>query len=137
MKIKPLFVLGAVLLPLVAGAASTPKTLAPVGPEPSCCRCAATGVNGYLTVFTATQKSAPLASDDSWRFDLHTGYDLYDQAGKLLKFVPNHASDLDESPDRVTLADGQYKIVALSGQYGRVTVPVIIENGKSTVVHLE
>ena len=139
MKFNHLSFLGLMLLPFVAAAGSTPKTktLAPVGPEPTCCRCAAAGVNGYLTVFTATQKSMPLASDDTWLFDLHTGYDIYDPAGKLLKFVPNHTSNLDASPDQVSLADGHYNIVALSGQYGRVTVPVTIENGKATVVHLE
>jgi hypothetical protein len=37
----------------------------------------------------------------------------------------------------VTVPVGEYNIVAESESYGRVTVPVVIEADKTTIVHLD
>jgi len=54
-----------------------------------------------------------------------------------VKFVSNHMGDTDESPARVTIPAGRYNIVAESSSYGRVTVPVVIQQDRTTVVHLD
>jgi hypothetical protein len=109
--------------------------LAPVGPNAG--GHAAAGTKGYLQVFSATEKSPPIASDDPTFFNFHTGYDINDAAGKSVKFVANHMSNMDEWPDTVSLAAGTYNIVAESACCGLVTVPVVIANGKTTTVHLD
>jgi hypothetical protein len=135
MKLKTWTYFSAAIIPLLAGCASNPMALAPVGPDAG--GRTVSGAKGYLEVFTATEKSAPIASDDNTYFDLHSGYDINDPSGKSIKYVPNHASNMDESPDRVTLPAGNYNIVAKSTCCGLVTVPVVIEKGKTTIVHLD
>ncbi len=136
MNIKRFTFLGATILPLLAGCASTPMALSPVGPEPG--GTAAAGVNGRLQVFSATQQSNAIGDiGPSSYFYPHTGYDINDASGRHVKFVPNHASDMDESPDVVKLPAGHYEIVAVSASRGLVTVPVVIEGGEATVVHLD
>jgi len=44
---------------------------------------------------------------------------------------------MDEWPDEVPLAAGNYNIVAESTCCGLVTVPVVIQQGKTTIVHLD
>ncbi len=135
MKTKYRVLIGAVIIPLLAGCASNPMALAPVGP--GAISRAVPGPKGYLQVFSATEKSPPIASDDPTYFDLHTGYDINDAAGNNVKFVANHMSNMDEWPDTVTLLAGTYNIVAESTCCGLVTVPVVIANGKTTTVHLD
>jgi hypothetical protein len=136
MKIKYISLLGAALLPVMTGCASTPLALSSVGPEPG--RTAGSGTSGRLQVFTATQQSTAIGDiGPGSYFYPHTGYDLNNAAGTHLKFVANHMSDMDESPDVVKLPAGHYTIVAESSCCGSVTVPVVIENGKTTVVHLD
>jgi hypothetical protein len=135
MKIKLILIIGAAIIPGLTGCAANPVALAPVGPDPA--SRAAAGPNGCLQVFSATEKSIPFASDDPTYFDLHTGYDVNDAAGKSVKYVANHMSNLDEWPDTVTLPAGTYNIVAESTCCGLVTVPVVIANGKTTTVHLD
>ncbi len=55
----------------------------------------------------------------------------------VVKFVPNHAYNMDEWPDNVRLPAGNYNIVAESTCCGLVTVPAVIERGKTTTVHLD
>jgi hypothetical protein len=109
--------------------------LSPVGPNSG--GQTAVGSKGYLQVFSATEKSIPFASDDSTCFNLRTGYDINDAAGKSVRFVANHMSNMDESPNEVRLPAGTYNILAESTCCGLVTVPVIIQEGKATVVHLD
>ena len=135
MEIKYVALFGAGIILLLAGCVSTPMTLAPVGPD--AISRAVSGSNGYLQVFSATEKSMPFASDDPTYFNLHSGYDINDAAGKSVKFVPNHASNMDEWPDEVRLQAGKYNIVAESTCCGLVTVPVVVQQGKTTIVHLD
>jgi hypothetical protein len=135
MKIKTMVFIGVGFAPFMTGCISNPMALAPVGPDVG--KRAVAGTNGYLQVFSATEKSIPYASDDSTLFDLHTGYDINTAAGKSVKYVPNHMSNMDEWPDTVKLPAGTYNIVAESTCCGLVTVPAVIENGKTTTVHLD
>jgi hypothetical protein len=133
---------GIALISFLNGCASTPTALAPVGPNPAGALASVPeGSPGRLQVFSATEKSPPVSSDDFFNYtyplNLHTGYEITDATGQTVKFVPNHASDLDEWPDNVALPAGVYHLVASSTWCGQVTVPVVVQNGKTTVVHLD
>jgi len=126
---------GVLLVVLLVGCASNQVVLLPVGPAPD--GLAGNDHMGFLQVFSATAKSPAIVSDDNAVFKIHSGYDIQDQSGQLLEFVPNHTSNMDESPDHVKLPIGIYKILAQSSCCGQVIVPVLIEEGKSTLVHLD
>ena len=119
---------------LVSGCASAGSALAlaPVGPEAQ--GRPWPGPDGYLEVFSATRT---VDVDFRAYFNPHTDYEIRDTSGKRVRFVPNHASNMDESPDQVTLPPGNYNVVAQSAWCGLVTVPVTIQQGKTTVVHLD
>jgi hypothetical protein len=133
MKTKYLsLLLAAGIVPGLAGCISAPTPLALVGPDAHG-RMGA-GPEGYLEVFTATQT---IDVDFHSYFSPHLGYDVNDLSGQCVKFVPNHTSDLDEAPDRVALPPGTYQVVAESTWCGLVSVPVVVQPGKTTVVHLD
>lgn len=123
---------GATLVALLAGCASTPITLSPVGPGPVIRT--AYAPNGSLQVFSDTDTHV---IGDGPPYYTHTGYSIHDESGKIVRFVPNHIGDMDESPSIVPVPAGRYKIVAESSSYGRVTVPVVIQEDRTTVVHLD
>ncbi len=132
MKTKIFTLIGVAIIPVLAGCASQPMAISPVGP-------ASIGFNqaasrGYLRVFSATKTHA--IAEDTYYYP-HTGYSIHDESGKMIKFVSNHVGSVDESPAFVALPSGKYNIVAQSESYGRVTVPVVVANGKTTVVHLD
>ena len=132
MKTTHLALIGAALIAGMTGCISNPIALAPVGPD--AISRALPGPGGYLKVFTATQ---PIDVDFETTFHPHMGYNINDDAGKSVQFVPNHTSAMDESPDQVTLPPGNYNIVAQSTWCGLVKVPVVIQKGKTTVIHLD
>jgi hypothetical protein len=133
MKNKSLsLLLAAGLASGLAGCVSNPTALASVGPEAH--GRIGPGPKGYLEVFTATRT---VDVDFHSYFSPHMGYDINDLTGQCVKFVPNHTSDLDEAPDRVALSPGTYKVVAESAWCGLVSVPVVVQPGKTTVVHLD
>jgi hypothetical protein len=136
MKIKHLSLLGATIIPFVTGCASHPLALAPVGPQPGLP--AMSGSTGSLQVFSATQPSNPIGDIGSASsFQVHSGYNINDASGRQAGFVFNHTSDLDERPDLVKLPAGHYQIEAQSACCGLVMVPVVIEDGRTTFVHLD
>jgi hypothetical protein len=132
MKLKFIIMVGAAFLPMVGGCAITPTPLASIGPEPT--RTAWSGPEGYLQVFTATQT---VDADFHAYFNVHVGYEIDDASGKTIEYVANHQSDIDESVDRVSLQPGAYTVVARSTWCGLVKIPVVIEQGRSTAVHLD
>ncbi|HSY18786.1 MAG TPA: hypothetical protein VK815_10650 [Candidatus Acidoferrales bacterium] len=132
MKTKLFTLICAAGISLLAGCASQPVALSPVGPEPE--NHASTAGIGYLQVFSDTETHV---IGDGPPYYPHTGYNIYDQSGARIKYVPNHIGNMDESPTLVRVPAGNMKIVAESSAYGRVTVPVVIEGGRTTVVHLD
>lgn len=117
-----------------------------VGPEPVESK-AQTG-DGILQVFSANEMALPraTASDvfekNEVKFDAaHTDYAIYDNNGKLVRKVINSKHRNDSSPALVKLGSGQYKVVAKAqtdnGWTITCTIPVVIEAGGKTVVHLE
>ena len=132
MKIKVMILIGAAIIPFLAGCASKPIAISPVGPEPE--SHAAYVPKGYLQVFSDTETRV---IGDGPPYYPHTSYSIHDESGKIVKFIPNHIGDMDETPSIVAVPAGNYKIVAESSSYGRVTVPVVIQKGRTTVVHLD
>ena len=121
---------------MLAGCASTPLALSPVGPGPNNRPALAQkSSEGHLQVFSAREKSNEIGFNTY--FYPHSGYRINDADGKTVSYVPNHLSDMDEYPDQVTLPAGNYQVVARSTWSGQVIVPVVIENGNTTVVHLD
>jgi len=113
----------------VASCASVPPTIVDeiVGPGLAP---ATQDHNGFLMVYSATTWTT---DDDGPMLLRHTNYQIDAVDGTLFQEVSN--SDYD--PSRVTLPRGIYTIVASSDTSGEVSVPVAIEAGKMTVVHLE
>lgn len=114
------------------GQAMAGVTLSPVGPGDP-------GQNdkasvGYLTVFSSTEEAQ--WGEGSYYY-VHTGYRIYDSAGKAVKWVANHDGSTDETPEKVELAPGQYTIWAQSDKDGFLKVPVVIKVARTTAVHLE
>ena len=132
MKMQTLPLIFAAMIPMFAGCATHPIVLSQVGPEPIDVE--ASAPKGYLQVFSETDT---VQDGDFTYYYPHTGYNICDQSGKVIQFVPNHVGDMDQSPSIVPVSPGNYRIVAQSSSYGRVTVPVVIQQGRQTVIHLE
>ena len=119
------------IIPLIVGCASEPVVLSPVGPGPG--NPTAYHSTGHLRVYSDTER-CDIGQNNYYP---HSSYSIRDQSGNLVKYVPNHIGDMDESPTLVTISTGNYKVVAESSAYGRVTVPVVVQAGKTTVLHLD
>jgi hypothetical protein len=132
MKTNLIALLSIGIAPCLGGCVSNPIALAPVGPD--AVGRTVPGADGYLKVFSATHK---VDVDFEAYFNPHAGYEIDDLAGKCVKYVANHASEMDEAPDTVSLPPGQYKIVAESTWCGLVTMPVAIQRGQTTIIHLD
>ena len=71
----------------------------------------------------------------------HTSYTIYTADGALLRKVRNAKDMGDANPTLVDLPPGEYQIQAEAEDYGgctfAVTIPVFVEPGLTTVVHLD
>lgn len=125
--------------------------LQPVGPVPN--SVASASAEGCLQVYTARER-APVdanATEFFWNGDFgqnqflhgmaHSPYTVCTVEGKVLRRVPNTTGMNDPQPTRLTLAPGDYQVRAEAERYNDVTIPVVvpvrIEGGKTTVVHLD
>jgi hypothetical protein len=137
MKINTTFCLLAVI-PLLASCASQLITLAPVGPSPIAGGSSSIGT-GYLQVFSSLDQQSDDqnqgSTDPVWY--QHTDYNIYDTAGKLVKPVNNTVGHYLTSPRLVSLRPGNYTVKAQATEWLSVNVPVIIECGRTTKVHLD
>lgn len=85
---------------------------------------------GYLIVYSATDAF----NDGEVPYYAHSAYSIYTDSGKFLKHVENHISLSDEIPSVVTLPPGSYVIEARSENRGYVRLPIVIAEGRRTVV---
>lgn len=122
------------VVPLLMGCSSTPVVLAPVGPCSA--RHEASDSNGNLQVFSVMEGQSE--GDDSVWYQ-HSAYVIYSPQGKRVKYVGNTIGKFDETPQTVLLPAGRYSVKARAEgyRYFLVNVPVEIEPGKTTAVHLE
>lgn len=132
MKINAGFVaLG--IVPLMAACVSQRVVLAPVGPSPAP-ELRASNAPGQLRVFS--QREPVTAGDDPVYYQ-HTDYRIYDHRGKLVKYVGNTTGHFGRAPRVISLPPGDYTVKARAKDYLSVVVPVIIESGQTTSVHLD
>jgi len=127
-----LILMGAVLVSLLTGCASVPVAVAPVGPNPAVDGSMAS--EGGLQVFSSLVGHSE-GNNPAWY--QHTDYYIYDLHGKLVKHVDNTIGHYDAAPCLVALPAGRYLVKAQANDYVCVDVPVTIERGRTTKVHLD
>jgi hypothetical protein len=88
---------------------------------------------GALEVYSSTDEF----NDGGTLYYAHSSYPIYTLDGKLFKNVENHISQSDEVAKTVSLPVGSYTVVARSEKDGYVSVPVMIRNGRRTIVDLD
>lgn len=120
------------LIWLVVGCSSTPLVLAPVGPNP-------VGLsdptpNGQLEVFSALNGHSE-GNNPAW-FQ-HADYAIYSVQGRCLKHVGNTVGYYSLRPRIISLPAGNYVVRAQAKDYQFVEVPIVIDPGRITKVHLD
>ena len=128
------FILGAAVLTLMMGCASTPVALAPVGPNPL--DYSGMGSKGQLLVYSAWQGHG---EGNNPCYYQHSDYYIYEPSGKLVRHVENIVGHYAQSPRTELLPAGKYVVQARAKGYGNVwiEVPVVIQGGQTTRVHLD
>ena len=132
-SIISLIILATASLLLMVGCATNKPTLAldPVGPPPGLP--SASQSQGSLVVFSAFDQHGISGMDRQ----VHSNYEILSENGNPLKKVYNDPQNMMGGPIEVGLPVGCYRVVARANGYGLVTVPVVIEGGKETTLHLE
>jgi hypothetical protein len=122
---------------LLAGCATGQSgiTLDPVGPAPVASAKASPSA-GILVVYSAYEVNADFNSRDRYRPE-YSDYKIFAADGKLLRRVHNDSGTASQDPAEVGLPAGEYRVAASSNGFGRVTIPVVIQTGQKTVLHLE
>src|SRR5208337_4182405 len=126
-----IFLLGTGMILLLVGCSSTPVILAPVGPNPAGVESMAS--QGKLQVFSGW---VGRTEGDNPTWYQHTSYFMYDLHGKMVRHVDNTIGRYEQAPCRVALPAGRYLVKAKADDYLWVAVPVTIEGGRTTRVHL-
>ena len=128
--------LGALVLGLSACSASRQVAVqTPVGPAPSGVTTASP--DGGLQVFSAWAIGTP---GEPAYVRYHSGYWVYLPDGKLLRYITNRsggAEHMTGDPEVVSLAPGRYKVVARVESSGTAEIPVVVEAGKTSSIHLD
>jgi hypothetical protein len=117
---------------LMTGCTTTPVAFPAVGPNPYAKSDGAE--NGRLEVFSSMETQ--VEGDNPIWFQ-HTDYDVLTAEHKPLKRVWNKVAHYAEEPRVVSLPAGNYFVVARSIDSFSVEVPVVIQPGKLTTVHLD
>jgi hypothetical protein len=129
---KILIILGAAAALVLTGCATTPVSMAPVGPNPA-------GVafgtgDGQLEVFSALS-GRTAGNDPTWR--QHSDYFVLNSHGRRVKHVMNADGYYSNLPRVVALPAGEYVVNARAKGALWVTVPVVIKPNEITRVHLD
>lgn len=131
MKASISLMLGAVLA-LLPGLVSAAPVLAAVGPNPYAPQTVSTG--GHLEVFSALEGHS---EGDNPPWYQHADYYLLDRQGRELRHVYNVVGYYAQAPRPVALSAGQYLVKAPAKNGCWLEVPVVIEPGRTTRVHLD
>src|ERR1044071_2711049 len=103
----------------------------PVGPS---CPAEDSGkTEGWLLVHSAREVVDLVNSSHP----THSGYTLYTSDGRSLRRVRNLSGSFNEVPEAVALQAGTYKVEARAINCGWVVLPVVVENGRTTIVYLD
>jgi len=130
------FFLLAGLVGAISGCATAPLVVKEsVGPNPTI---AASGeAEGKLTVYSATEEEHDVGNQTAYY--QRTAYIIYNSNGREIENVnENNTSEFLALPRTVRLPPGAYQVKALAavGFGERVVVPVMIEAGRNTELHL-
>jgi hypothetical protein len=131
MKYPKIFAIACNLALLTTGAFAQPTVLNAVGPETDTLQ--ASDFVGTLTVYSATVQRATGSTTYVYP---HTSYEVYRNGHPFRHVINRQSLDL-ETPTSVVLPKGNYVVVAQSDTQGMVNVPVRIETGRKTVLHLD
>ncbi len=121
------------IIPVLVSCASRPVGLAPVGPSPFTGG-VASGSTGCLRVFSERE---PVIEGDTPIYYQHSDYAVFNARGKLIKYVDNTNGHYETSPRDVPLPPGRYVVRARAKDYLSVEVPVVVQAGRTTSVHLD
>jgi hypothetical protein len=132
MKKSICVLMGAGMICLLAGCSTTPVAVATIGPNPAGIR--TTASKGGLEVYS---RLAGRSEGDNPTWYQHSDYYLYNSRGRLIKHVENSVGYYASAPRVMTLPAGDYLVKARSADYLWVKVPVRIEQGRTTRVHLD
>jgi hypothetical protein len=120
------------LVGLISGCSTPLVVTTPVGPRPFGNE--STSSTGALEVFSFLTLCSE--GDDPIWFQ-HTDYYLCTPQNQVLKHVSNITGKYETAPRRLDLPGGNYIIKAQAKGYIWVEVPVIVEPGRTTRVHLD
>ena len=120
------------MVSLLVGCSTTPVAVAPIGPNPAGIQNMAS--NGGLEVYS---RLTGRAEGDNPTWYQHTDYSIYNSQGKMIKHVENSVGYYATAPRTVALPAGDYVVKARATDYLWVNVPVVIEQGRTTRVHLD
>jgi len=90
--------------------------------------------SGQLEVFSALEGRSE-GNNPSWH--QHADYYLCDQQGRHLRHVDNTVGYYAQAPRVITLPPGKYLVKAPAKDALWLEVPVVIESGRITKVHLD
>jgi hypothetical protein len=124
---------------LVAGCVSDNENkvaLDTVGPAPVQTPAISPSTNGTLAVYSAFRRTSDFDIRDPYRPE-YSDYRIYNADGEFLRNIHNDSGTFLQDPASVSLAPGRYRVVARANGFGFITVPILIEAGQSTVLHLE
>jgi hypothetical protein len=123
------------ILVMISGC-STPTALqVPVGPTPMVAK--NTDPDGMLKVFSATEQENNVGFE--FPYNQRTDYYIYDSNGnEITRVSDNNKGEFEATPRPIQLNPGTYRVKALAavGMGEWITVPVVIESGRTTEVHL-
>jgi hypothetical protein len=122
----------------LSGCVTPPVVLAPVGPNPD--GHFNNDRRGDLQVFTRMVEQNDdqnQGGDGTSDWQQHTDYNIYDLHGKPVKHVANATGHYAETPERIVLPAGRYLVKAEAKDHFWVKVPVTIDIGRTTRVHLD
>lgn len=88
---------------------------------------------GFLRVHTPTDEY----NDSEVYYYRHRDFALLSADGTLLRYVRNADDDWDETPALTLLPVGSYKIRSRTRRSGIVTIPVVVELGRTTDIYLD
>lgn len=88
---------------------------------------------GFVRVYTPTEEY----TDSDVFYYPHRDFSILSSYGAVVKRVRNADSPWDETPALTALPVGSYKIKSWTRRSGIVTVPVIVELGRTTDVYLD
>lgn len=105
----------------------------PVGPPPQ--TKPATEQTGTLVVYSARDPKSNIL--ELPYLCPHSDYAIYSSTGSLVQKVHNSTDAVIEQPANVALPEGSYRVQAHAHGDQKVIIPVVIQAGRVTAVHLE